>query len=147
MIRSVFEAMDAKPAKVIADLMRFDTRSRSELSEALTECAIKLGFVERRPAPPGLTLQDWIKTNKAPLWARQAAQVMLMAHGWVPETSADWARWAFLHIRSNESGASLPDMLATLPEQIDAKTAVGWLVAAREADQLYKALKALKGRK
>lgn len=145
MIQSFFQTVDEHPAQIIADWMRLDDRPRTELAASLTQVAIERGFSEPRSPVKGLTLVDWIKTGKAPLWARLAAFCLALDKGWRPGTAAEWARWAFLHDRSSPRGTSLNEQLARLPEGIDNTAAAGWLVAVRENDRLHQANKQLRG--
>lgn len=112
--------------------------TQSEAAAALTEAAIKLGYVTRRRPVPGAALTTWsLSPAETPLWAAQTALTLVLGAGWKPESNQDWCGMSALIFRSNRT-LPLEQLVASLPENIDRRTATGWLVAAIEEDAHYR---------
>lgn len=112
--------------------------TQSEAAAALTEAAINLGFVTRSRPVPGAALLSWTSNpDETPLWAAQTALALMLSIGWNPESNQDWCGMSALIFRSNRT-LPLEQLIASLPESIDRKTATGWFVAAIEEDANYR---------
>ena len=62
---------------------------------------------------------------------------LMLGAGWKPESNQDWCGMSALIFRSNRT-LPLEQLVASLPENIDRRTATGWLVAAIEEDAHYR---------
>lgn len=61
----------------------------------------------------------------------------MLGASWKPESNQDWCGMSALIFRSNRT-LPLEQLVASMPENIDRRTATGWLVAAIEEDAYYR---------
>lgn len=112
--------------------------TQAETAASLTEAAINLGYITRSRPVPGAALLSWLSNpNETPLWAAQTALTLMFNMGWKPESNQDWCGMTALIFRANRT-LPLEQLVASLPESIDRKTATGWFVAAIEEDAHYR---------
>ncbi|MBK4769025.1 MAG: hypothetical protein FT726_05000 [Pantoea sp. Morm] len=103
----------------------------------LTEHACHRRLIKREFAVSSALLEEWCRRGKPPLWAALAAFDLRLNNGWRPETSEDWAGFASLFIKLNESN-DLESLCQKLPDGMDVRIAAGWLTAAMEEDLHYR---------
>ena len=101
----------------------------------ITQHAIKEGYIETRIPIPGNTLKDWLKKNKAPLWAARSAMELAVKTGWTPGEEYEWVVVA--HLVSRGGGE--------VPAAINCDEMRHWLSVAKESSRLFVARKELKG--
>lgn len=112
--------------------------TQSETAAALTAAAINLGYITRTRPVPGAALLSWFSNpDETPLWAAQTALTLMLNIGWTPENNQDWCGMTALIFRSNRT-LPLEQLVASLPDSVDRKTATGWFVAAIEEDAHYR---------
>ena len=113
----------------------------AENSFALTEAAIKFGYVSRSRPVPGAALKSWISDPATtPLWAAQTSLTLMLSYGWTPESRQDWCGFAALFFKEYKH-LSIDELLKIVPSHIDTKRAEGWLVAAIEEEANFRALR------
>ncbi|WP_211831003.1 hypothetical protein [Kistimonas asteriae] len=98
--------------------------TQADAAYELTQAAVKAGYVESRPAPPGETLKHWAVQNKAPLWACFAALDLLIEQGWLPSSDTEWAVLAHLWIRMQGPFNTLEDVMKSVPSYLHEQQAV-----------------------
>lgn len=118
---------------------------KTELSPALAsavlnQIAIEHGYRRQVEPVPGSALAEWGKTGNTPLWAAQAALVLLLNDNWLPITDEEWAGFAAIYITGHKD-AEFETLVNSLPVNIDKKIAAGWLAAAIEENLRYKLTK------
>ncbi|KAB1469136.1 hypothetical protein FZI27_20340 [Cronobacter sakazakii] len=101
----------------------------------LCEKAVSEGLVQRKTAPKGTTLQDWIEKNSAPMWACKAAFLLCLESGWKPKDASSWAMYGYFFIRVNSDCQKLNDYSDRISEDLDKLCALGWICAALEESQ------------
>lgn len=112
--------------------------TQSETAAALTDAAINLGYITRSKPVPEAVLLSWSSNpDETRLWAAQTALMLMLSIGWKPESSQNWCGKTTLIFRSNRT-LPLEQLVASLPESINRKTATGWFVAAIEEDAHYR---------
>ncbi len=117
--------------------------TQAENAAALTEAAIRLGFVNRDRPVPGSALAEWATVPEStPVWAAQTALTLLMNAGWTPDSDQEWCGMAALIFR-NSKKSPLEQLLQCLPAGVIKRIAAGWLAAAIEEDARYRASRKL----
>jgi len=106
--------------------------SPSQAALKLNEKAICEGLVQRRIAPKGTTLQDWINKNSAPMWACKAAFMLCLESGWRPNDASSWAMYGYFFIRVNADCKRLNELSDRILDDMDKLCALGWICAALE---------------
>lgn len=120
------------------------TGTQAENSAELTQAAIHLGFVTRTRPVPGTAISNWASDSAStPLWAAQTALRLMLDSGWTPESNQDWCGMAALLFRTHRK-LSLEQLITVVPQNVDCRTATGWLVAAIEEDAHYRSSRKLK---
>lgn len=119
-------------ARAINEWLFQSGMSPSQAALKLNEKAIIEGLVQRRSAPKGTTLQDWINKNSAPMWACKAAFILCLENGWRPGDASGWAMYGYFFIRVNSDCKRLNDLSDRISEDMDKLCALGWICAALE---------------
>lgn len=105
--------------------------SQEACAYEITQNAIRKGYTNPRKPIPGNTLNDWIKTNKAPYWACRSALDLCLKHQWQPQGDEQWAVFAHIWIRSSLSEQDFP-------EQIKKSEANHWIGIASDYDKAFR---------
>ncbi len=101
--------------------------SQADCAYEITCHAIKCGLVGERSPVTGGALQDWVRKNKAPLWAVRAAMELALKAGWTPKEEYEFAVVAHLFVRCG----------GLVPKAMQCEAGVEWLDVAREADRRF----------
>lgn len=112
----------------------------SSTASFLTEHARRTGLIKRDRSMTGSAMAEWGRRQDTPLWAALAAFDLEINSGWRPHSKEDWAGFASLYLKMKKS-TELDSLLEGLPEGMDGTIAAGWLAAAIEEDQHYRARK------
>ena len=94
-------------------------KGQAELAELLTTVAIEQGYSDSRKAPPGNTINTWIKKRECPAWSVKAAVKLLLEFpGYVPNTE-DEAKALGLVLAEIHTEATTPgDFDPIVPEHM-----------------------------
>lgn len=117
-----------------------EQKSTAEAARILTGHARQLNLISRELAVPGSALTEWNKRKRPPLWAALAAFDLEIKRGWRPVTNEEWAGFASLILKLIPA-LKLESLSENLPADIDLRVASGWIVAAIEEEQHYRARK------
>lgn len=95
-------------------------------------------LITRSRPVPGAALLSWFSNpDETPFWAAQTGLTLMLNSGWKPESNEDWCGMTALIFRANRT-LPLEQLVASLPEGINRRTATGWFVAAIEEDAHYR---------
>ncbi|WP_048784477.1 hypothetical protein [Pantoea vagans] len=125
---------------IVRNWAKHEQKSAAEAAQALTDHARHLKLVSRELAVPGAALTEWNKRKQPPLWAALAAFDLELKRGWRPVTHEEWAGFASLTLKISPA-LTLDNLSVHLPENVDLSIASGWIVAAIEEEQHYRARK------
>ncbi len=117
-----------------------EQKSAAEAARILTDHARELKLISRELAVPGSALTEWNKRKLPPLWAALAAFDLEIKRGWRPAQNEDWAGFASL-LTKLVPALTLENLAEHLPADVDLRVASGWIVAAIEEEQHYRARK------
>ncbi|HCA3439675.1 TPA: hypothetical protein MO340_004238 [Salmonella enterica subsp. salamae serovar 35:g,m,s,t:-] len=129
-------------AQIVKQWAMSSQLTSAEAMQKLTSFAVELQLVKRDAPVLGTTMASWAKgvssigtKSVTPLWAAQAALLLMINAGWMPGNDQEWAGTASLFVTLK--GRQLESLLAALPTAWSVPVATGWLVAAIEQDERY----------
>ncbi|MDE1475908.1 hypothetical protein [Xenorhabdus bovienii] len=112
-------------AKVVKLWIIGTNLSAAQGVKRLNEVANENDFVRRDKPVPGTTLTSWTMGKiSTPLWAAQAALLMLIELEWIPENDEEWAGFATIFLTMHKS-MQLSDLLRALPPRFSSHAACG----------------------
>lgn len=125
---------------IVSMWVRGEDVSPAEAAKILTVHARNLNLISRELAVPGAALNEWNKRKQPPLWAALAAFDLILVRGWRPVSNHEWAGFASLSLKL-APGLTLQTLSEYLPADIDLNIVSGWIAAAIEEEQHYRARK------
>lgn len=86
---------------------------------ALTQHAIRRGYVQPREQVSGETLRTWAKKANAPLWACKAACDLALENGYIPHEEEEWATAVWLWLEAHGPYGTVAEAVASFPRTLD----------------------------